>query len=110
MSGLADHLRATIADNVCLCPPSHRKPERVRIGALVLTRCGNCSGYINRPCDPATITVDATALLHVPTEEARTRALLRDLLAELTTQPLWNEGARGEQIQALTDAVEGWHP
>lgn len=50
----------------------------------------------------------------VPTASLRAapeiRERLRDLLAELTTQPLWNEGARGEQVQALTDVVEGWHP
>jgi hypothetical protein len=101
MTGLADHLRASIEDNVCLCPPSDRHPQRVQVGALSLNRCDNCGGFITRPAMTST---------RAMTPASETRGLLRDLLGELTTQPLWNEGQRGEQIQALTTVVQRWHP
>jgi hypothetical protein len=42
------------------------------------------------------------------TYSADTQELLRDLLRDLTSQAFWNTGARGKQIQALTDVVERW--
>jgi hypothetical protein len=50
-----------------------------------------------------------TALEHRDaTYSAPTQERLRALLAELTSQDGWNAGARGEQVQALTDVVERW--
>jgi hypothetical protein len=52
--------------------------------------------------------VDNSTVYRDATYSARTQERLRQLLGRLTSVSGWNEGDRGEEVQALTDVVQRW--